>query len=122
MDIHRLASIAGIGLPLLAGAFFVGSAYVEFNDRVGALEADNKELQVFKQRYEKDQAIDSIVNDKVNKIDKEFHDFKERYEREQANSDLVSANVARLDNEVDWLRWHHHAVPQGGDTGRAHID
>ena len=122
MDLHRLAAVAGIALPIMAATWWAGSSYVEFADRLSAVEQGNKELQTFRQRYERDQAVDSIINEKVNKLDKEFHDFKERYEREQANADLISANVTKLSNEVDWLRWHHHFVPQGGDTGRAHID
>ena len=93
-NLERAGAIAGIALPLLAGAWWAGSGYVEFADRLTALEQQAEEL----------------------------HEFRDRYEREQVRDSLVNEQVSNLTDEVDWLRWHHHSVPQGGDTGRAHID
>ena len=93
-NLEKSSYVVALALPLLAAAWWAGSGYVEFNDRLAALEHELEDL----------------------------HDLRARYEREQATDSLVNEKVATLEAHVDWLRFHHHAVPGGGDTGRAHVD
>ena len=93
--LEKAAAVAAIVLPLLVGAWWAGSGYVEFNDRLSALERELIHL----------------------------HELRDRYEREQTKNALVNEQVDDLEKHVDWLRWHHHEIPGGGgDTGRGHVD
>ena len=78
--LEKAAAFAGLALPLLAAAWFTGSAYVEFSDRLAALEA--------------------AVGDGT--------EFRQRYEREQVKDSLVNEQVSRLAVDVEWLKFHHH--------------
>ena len=84
-SLEKAAAIAGLALPLLAAAWWAGSGYVEFNDRLSALERD--------------------VN--------EFSGLRARYEREQAANILVNDQVKALAADVEWLKFHHHH--EGGE-------
>ena len=93
-NLEKSSYVVALALPLLAAAWWAGSGYVEFNDRLAALEHELEDLRDLRARYEREQARDSLVNDQVD----------------------------TLEAHIDWLRFHHHTVPQGGDTGRAHVD
>ena len=93
-NLEKSSYVVALALPLLAGAWWAGSGYVEFADRLSAIEHELEDL----------------------------HDLRARYEREQAKNDLINEHVEKMEAELDMLRWHHHAVPGGGDTGRGHVD
>ena len=93
-NLEKAGVIAGIALPMLAGAWWAGSGYIEFSDRLTALEQQTAD----------------------------FHALELRYEREQTENRLVNERVESLAGHVEELLYHHHSVPQGGDTGRAHVD
>ena len=78
--LEKAAAIIGIALPLVAGAWWAGAGYIEFNDRLDALEAAHEEDRGFRARYEREQAQDSLVNSHVTEILK----------------------------ELEWLKYHHH--------------
>ena len=93
-NLEKSSYVVALALPLLAAAWWAGSGYVEFNDRLAALERELEDLAA----------------------------LRDRYEREQAKNDLINDQVEKMEAELDMLRWHHHAVPGGGDTGRGHVD
>ena len=92
--LQRTGTVAGIAVPVLAAVWWAGTGYMEFNDRLAALERDISDVR----------------------------QFRVRYEREQAKDDLVNTQVEKLAEQIDWLRFHHHTVPNSGDTGIAHVD
>ena len=55
---------------------------------------------------------------RLDKLETQVH----RMVEEQVKDDLVNRDVDELQASVDWLRFHHHTVHEGGDTGRAHVD
>ena len=78
--LQTAGAVAGIAVPVLAAVWWAGSGYMEFNDRLAALERATAEI----------------------------HELRDRYEREQAKDDLVNDQVEKLAEHVDWLRFHHH--------------
>ena len=61
------------------------------------------------------------LDDGLNRIDR-LETRVSEMAAEQVEDDLVNEAVASLQESVKWLTFHHHSVPQGGDTGRAHVD
>ena len=84
--LEKAGALAGLALPVLAAAWWAGAGYVEFNDRLAALEDGAADAQAFRLRYEREQTKDALVNDRVEK----------------------------LAQHVDWLRHHHHDRHGGG--------
>ena len=81
MDLFkRLSIFFGIMIPLLAGAYWAGSGYVEFRDRLDLLERDVSDLR----------------------------ELRVKYNREQTRDEFVNEQVARLIEDVEWLKYHHH--------------
>ena len=93
--------MAGLALPVLAGAWFAGSGYVEFNDRLAALERFQAET------------TQSLADGR-----QRAQEFARQYEREQAEDRLVNQQVQELAKEVGWLSFHHHDEI----GGRGHVD
>ena len=78
--LEKVGIVVGIVAPALAMAWWAGAGYIEFNDRLEALERD-----AF--------------------LDEEF---RRRYEREQAKDMLVNEQVKSMAEDVEWLKFHHH--------------
>ena len=79
-NLEKAGAVVGLALPLLGAAYFAGSGYVEFNDRLAVLERDVGELRELRARYEREQAKDALVNDQVQK----------------------------LSDDMRWMLYHHH--------------
>ena len=93
-NLEKTGALAGLVLPLLVGAWWAAAGYVEVSDRLEALEEDMRTMEALRDTYTREQARDSIVNEQV----------------------------ADLSEQVEWMRYHHHSIPDGEDTGRAHVD
>jgi len=82
-ELSKLETIGisvGIAIPALLIAWWAGSGYVEFKDRLEILE---KHAQM-------------------------HEDFISRYEKSQAKDNLVNERVVEIDKDVEWLKYHHH--------------
>ena len=93
-QIQKIIAAVGVMIPILGAVWWAGSGYMEFNDRLASLEREASG----------------------------FHDLQLRYEGEQTENRIINERVEKLDKNVEMLLYHHHSVPQGGDTGRAHVD
>ena len=79
-NLEKIGAVAGIALPLLAGAWWAGAGYIEFSDRLAALEREADDARRFREEYGRQQVKDGLVNEQV--------------------KDLAG--------EVEWLKFHHH--------------
>lgn len=100
--LEKTGIVVGIALPLLAAAWWAGSGYVEFSDRLKSLEQHA-------------QRMDALADAARSRS----QEFTRLYERQQAEDRLVNEQVRQLVKEIEWLKYHHHH--EEGE-GRPHVD